>query len=460
MEGKSSPLKTALQRIRIPKLRKASAPSSPSGASGASQCVDPETTKINDGADSSSSSEVEAEELSGTPKSESGNKRGAAIMGDQPANGKDLLDPKVTGIVLACSMFILWKPSLSLLLALLVVSIVLGFVVVTLCIYIRQQTPSVKPSAPSSIKTDDDPTLDVTATAGLQQLFSPGWIRMRSIIAQRDFRGVVTEVDLGDQAPEVTFVQSEKPPCDDVVCYNIGLNLSADSANTPGIPYVQIEVKVPGYSVPWIFRMKLLALDITVQLYFWSLPPDGRGSGRPYSLIEAALSPEPFKPHTVKVALEGISESSLFEQFLSRCEPIASAVICSHVLPRFSGFQNRVILEEGKIEKDAEQRKKRRDKTWQQHARRAGWQPRAEAAVESVGTSEIRKISSFRFQHRVFQTHWWTKAVGQMFQEAGGFAYEAVANTAASAAAQAAGAARLFKNSFGLDIWSFRISWK
>ena len=236
--------------------------------------------------------------------------------------------------------------------------------------------------------------------------------------------------------------------------------LSADSANTPGIPYVQIEVKVPGYSVPWIFRLKLLALDITVQLYFWSWPPDGRGSGRPYSLIEGALSPEPFKPHTVKVALEGISESPLFEQFLSRCEPIASAVICSHVLPRFSGFQNRVILEEGKIEKDAEQRKKRRDKTWQQHARRAGWQPRAEAAVESVGTSAIRKISSFRFHYRVFQTHWWTKAVGQMFQEAGGFAYEAVANTAASAAAQAAGAARLFKNSFGLDIWSFRISWK
>lgn len=89
-----------------------------------------------------------------------------------------------------------------------------------------------------------------------------------------------------------------------------------------------------------------------------------------------------------------------------------------------------------------------------------GWQPRAEAAVESVGTSAIRKISSFRFQQRVFQTHWWTKAVGQMFQEAGGFAYEAVANTAASAAAQAAGAARLFKNSFGLDIWSSRISWK
>ncbi len=406
MEGKSSPLKTAFQRIRIPKLRKTSATSSPSGASGASQCVvDPGSTKINDEADSSSASEVEPEELSGTPKSESGNKKGAAVVGDQAANGKDLLDPKVAGIVLVCSIFILWKPSLSLLLALLVVSIVLGFVVVTLCIYIRQQTPNVKPSTPSSIKTDDDPALDVTATAGLQQLFSPGWIRMRSIIAQRDFRGVVTEVDLGDQAPEVTFVQSEKPPCDDVVCYNIGLNLSADSANTPGIPYVQIEVKVPGYSVPWIFRMKLLALDITVQLYFWSLPPDGRGSGRPYSLIEAALSPEPFKPHMVKVALEGISESSLFEQFLSRCEPIASAVICSHVLPRFSGFQNRVILEEGKIEKDAEQRKKRKDKAWQQHARRAGWQPRAEAAVESVGTSAILQISSFhfqQFQHRVF----------------------------------------------------------
>lgn len=38
-----------------------------------------------------------------------------------------------------------------------------------------------------------------------------------------------------------------------------------------------------------------------------------------------------------------------------------------------------------------------------------------------------------------------------MFSEAGGFAYEAMANTAASAAAQAAGAARLLKSSFGMD---------
>ena len=44
-----------------------------------------------------------------------------------------------------------------------------------------------------------------------------------------------------------------------------------------------------------------------------------------------------------------------------------------------------------------------------------------------------------------------SEAVGQMFSEAGGFAYEAMANTAASAAAQAAGAAGLLKSSFGMD---------
>lgn len=47
-----------------------------------------------------------------------------------------------------------------------------------------------------------------------------------------------------------------------------------------------------------------------------------------------------------------------------------------------------------------------------------------------------------------------SEAVGQMFSEAGGFAYEAMANTAASAAAQAAGAARLLKSSFGMDQWN------
>ena len=198
---------------------------------------------------------------------------------------------------------------------------------------------------------------------------------------QRDFRGVVTAVELGAQPPEVTFVRSANSPCDGVVCYNIGLNLCAECAAAPGIPYVQMEVKVPGYSNPWVFRMKLLALDITVQLYFWSSAPEGRGSGRPYSLIEAALCPEPAKPHLVKVALETISHSPIFESVLSRCEPVASAVICSHVLPRFTGFQNRVILEEGQAVAHI---KKTESAGWQQNARRAGWQPRAEAAVESV----------------------------------------------------------------------------
>ena len=50
----------------------------------------------------------------------------------------------------------------------------------------------------------------------------------------------------------------------------------------------------------------------------------------------------------------------------------------SHILPRFTGFHQRVILDEAREVKE---------NSWQQSARRAGWQPRAEAAVESAGTS-------------------------------------------------------------------------
>lgn len=427
MDKPDSPIKTALQKLRLPKPRGNSAPSSSPAASETVQLPghqDPEKLSGKHSTGTGSTSEWELPELSETPQREPSAKEkvdtsGAADEKTSPESKLEQLDPKVAGAVLVCSLLVLWRPSFSILLALLAVNIILGFALVMVCAYIRQLGAFVRPSTAAA----DSPDADVKSTVGLQQLLSPGWIRMRTIVNQRHFQGVVTAVELGAQPPEVTFVRSANSPCDGVVCYNIGLNLCAECAAAPGIPYVQMEVKVPGYSNPWVFRMKLLALDITVQLYFWSLAPEGRGSGRPYSLIEAALCPEPAKPHLVKVALETISDSPIFESVLSRCEPVASAVICSHVLPRFTGFQNRVILEEGQAVQA--QIKKKESAGWQQNARRAGWQPRAEAAVES--------------------------AVGQMFSEAGGFAYEAMANTAASAAAQAAGAARLLKSSFGMD---------
>lgn len=294
------------------------------------------------------------------------------------------LDPKVTGAVLLCSILALCRPSLLLLVLLVMGNLILAFVVATLCMYLRgKASPAPAPLAAVGDPHDEDG--DIKAPVGLQQLLSPGWIRMREIIAQRDFQGVVKAVDLGDQPPEVTFVQSANAPCDDVVCFNVGLLLSSD-CNTFVPPTVLIEVKLPGYSTPWTFRLKLLSLQITVQLYFWSWPPEGWGSGRPFSLIEGALCPEA-NPPLVRVALEAVSKSSLFEQFLSGCEPVASAVICSHVLPRFTGFQNRVILEEGRAQKKAKD-----SKAWQQKARRAGWQPRAEAAVESVRSSAIQDV--------------------------------------------------------------------
>lgn len=386
MDKPDSPIKTALQKLRSPKPRGNSAPSSSPAASETVQLPghqDPEKLSGKHSTGTGSTSEWELPELSETPQREPSAKEkvdtsGAADEKTSPESKLDQLDPKVAGAVLVCSLLVLWRPSFSLLLALLAVNIVLGFALVMVCSYIRQLGSFVRPSTAAA----DSPDADVKSTVGLQQLLSPGWIRMRTIVNQRHFQGVVTAVELGAQPPEVTFVRSANSPCDGVVCYNIGLNLCAECAAAPGIPYVQMEVKVPGYSNPWVFRMKLLALDITVQLYFWSLAPEGRGSGRPYSLIEAALCPEPAKPHLVKVALETISDSPIFESVLSRCEPVASAVICSHVLPRFTGFQNRVILEEGQAVQA--QIKKKESAGWQQNARRAGWQPRAEAAVESV----------------------------------------------------------------------------
>ena len=396
--SKGSPIKSALQRLRLPKSQNSARSSSPSPVSEARDLGQKsDSDRPSRQSTGSSTSEWELPELSGKPQREPAVKEkvDTFIMVEKkqsPETPESNLDPKVAGVVLFFSLLLLWRPSFSLLLILLAGNILLGCALVTLCMYIQK----LRPPKPSATATDTSGA-DVKSTVGLQQLLSPGWTRMRSIIKQRDFRGLVTAVDLGEQAPQVTFVQSEHPPCDGVVCYNIGLNLSADSPTNPGLPYVQISVKVPGYSNPWIFQMKLLALDITVQLYFWSLAPEGRGSGRPYDLIEAALCTEPSK-HVVKVALEAISESPLFESILSRCEPIASAVICSHVLPRFSGFENRVVLEEGPATAGATKTKKE-STVWQQSARRAGWQPRAEAAVESVAAS-AKSLNPWIWQQR------------------------------------------------------------
>ena len=304
----------------------------------------------------------------------------SSLNGQSPAID---LDPKVTGAVVLCSILVLWRPSIFVVALLLLGNLLLGFVVVALCMHLRRREAGSGRAVASADQTNLE--ADVKATIGLQQLLSPGWTRMRGIVAQRDFQGVVTAIDLGEEVPEVTFVRSVEAPCEDVVCFNVGLHLAADAESKKTMPTVEMEVKLPGYSIPWTFRLKLLALDVTVQLYFWSWPPEGWGSGRPYSLIEGALCPEASNPPAVRVALEAITKSSLLEQFLSGCETVASAVICSRVLPRFTGFQNRVILEEGHA--SAPNQKTKDSADWQKKARRAGWQPRAEAAVESVGTS-------------------------------------------------------------------------
>ena len=189
------------------------------------------------------------------------------------------LDPKLTGAVLIASLLALWRPSWLLLLILLLGNVILGFTVAALCIYVQRMPPRL----PSERR--DAASEDVQSTVGLQELLTPAWALMRSIIARRDFKGLVTAVHLGP-APQVQSVRSAVKPCEDVVCYDVGLELLSEDSEAA--LYVQLEVKVPGAS-PWVFRLKLLELHVTAQLYFWSSPPEGRGNGRPYSLVEGAL---------------------------------------------------------------------------------------------------------------------------------------------------------------------------
>ena len=59
-----------------------------------------------------------------------------------------------------------------------------------------------------------------------------------------------------------------------------------------------------------------------------------------------------------------------------------------------------------------------------------------------------RRCKSFRNDFKAWPC---AEALSQMFTEAQGFAYEAFSNTAASAAAQGAAAARMLKSSFGME---------
>ncbi|CAE7312509.1 DNAH7 [Symbiodinium natans] len=304
------------------------------------------------------------------------------------------IDPKLAAAVLIFAVLALWRPAVWMFLISVAMNLALGCALVLQASYAQRQrtllsrcfenserssTRSESPGSPESPGSSGSSEAggmdaDVTSTCGLQQLLDPGWRHMREVIGHRDLKGILTQIELGDKSPRVTFVRSVNSPCEGVVCFDVGLQLLASSS----CPFVQLEVPVPGYSDPWIFHMQLLQLDLTVQLYFWSAPPEGRGSGRSYSLIEAALSPEPPKPPMISVALKAVSSSSMLEQVLCKCEHVASAVICSHVLPRFTGFEHRVILEEGRARQAID------STAWQQCARRAGWQPRAEAVVESA----------------------------------------------------------------------------
>ena len=294
------------------------------------------------------------------------------------------VDPRLAAAILVVAVLALWRPSTSFFLLSVAMNLALGAALILQGCYALRQRDLISKylqqnSEASEAIEGQEAEVDVTSTCGLQQLLEPGWKHMRDVIGQRELKGILTHIELGDKSPQVTFVRSVKSPCEGVVSFDVGLQLLASST----CPLVQLEVPVPGYSDPWIFQIQLLQLDLTAQLYFWSVPPEGRGSGRSYSLIEAALSPDPPKPPTVSVALKAVSTSKVLEQVLYRCEHVASAVICSHVLPRFTGFDQRVILEEGR----ARQADSKDSMAWQQQARRAGWQPRAEAVVESVRSS-------------------------------------------------------------------------
>jgi len=279
------------------------------------------------------------------------------------------------------------------------------------------------------VKPCDATAGSLLATAGLQHLMDESWEALRTWLGAREFEGIVRRVDIGERPPVLTSVRTTAAPALGVTCYDVDVALGPSE----GLPLVvDIDVPLAGRASLVALRLSLTRFEGTVQFYFWSTPPPGRGNGRPYSLIEAALASEPSLPLEIAVQAEGLSQSVVLNQILPTMQQVAAAAIKTHLLPGITGFHRRVVVieaREGEAVTTAT--------SWQDEARRAGWFPRAEAELE-VAVSEILTTAGTYAMQTAAEAH------GRLSQyvgrEAGQWAQRIVTDAAASVTSAAAAA--------------------
>jgi hypothetical protein len=168
------------------------------------------------------------------------------------------------------------------------------------------------------------------------------------------------------------------------------------------------------------------------QLFFWSKPPEGRGNGKMYSLVEGALAPNASTP-VVELELQAVTPSPLLERMLPYLQQVAASAFEASLLPRITGFSKRVVVEETRPRNRTAQSG---EDDWQSTARRAGWMPRSEAELEGFAGDMVRRAGDFARERAVGAA---TKTVSNV-TNAVGAAKEKKAQ-ASQAAKEAAGAA-------------------
>jgi len=299
----------------------------------------------------------------------------------------------VLAVVGLLIVFVSWRPAMWLMVSSICLNIVFIVGLVLLlrhagALELRLATLPQSPPAP-----EEQLEAVLGAVEGLRPFLEQAWpFAVEWAAARAGGEGIVKQVNLSKTVPKVVAVRSATTPAveapSSLVCYDLDiLWTSSDDPST-----AELHFKVPGLVEPVAIRLLLHRFECTAQLYAWCMPPDGRGSGYPYSLIELAIAPGAPRPPFVLVDIEAVTPSTFLGRWLPQLRHVASAVIVSHLLPRLMGFENRVVFDESppRKQQDADA-----SLEWQSAARRAGWVSRAEAELEGVVVEMLRRASGY-----------------------------------------------------------------
>lgn len=308
----------------------------------------------------------------------------------------------LVAVVALCLSLFLSVPLTSMLLGSLFVNVFLAGVVLALCqrtaqletrLGLNAPARNAGPTGQNGAAEDGDGIAAATAAEVLQQLVGGAWAFSQRVASRLQPRGIVKSVLLGQAPPAILAVLPGAAPERGVCCLDVELVWGAlpDPA-APKRPPLETAAFAIELQKPWHMRIWVMRFEAIVQFYCWGTPPEGRGRDFPYTLIEAALAPDTPRPPVVVVQLEALEDSTILQRLLPHLQQAAVAVLESRVVPRLTGWDNRVTVEERRpdVRSASLAQAAEGEMDWQREARRAGWLPRFEAELEGAVVDLVR----------------------------------------------------------------------